>query len=157
MSFHRKSSNTSMISKHPSDSTAQQFAEKKILALLNKKHNFKLVNHKVVIDGTAFQLDGYSEKPPVLCEIYSRIGRLKPAQKNKINKDILKMLLIEKMLNRAFRKIIAFADEEAAGSFKDGESWYSKLKDYFRIEIIVIDIPEALKENLINAQKRQYR
>jgi hypothetical protein len=115
----------------------------------------------------------------VLCEIYSRIGELKIGQKNKIAKDILKMLLIERMMLRPFdfaqgddklkvqhesemlrqdqhdkmempdsakadkqvrhdktlevqevwhnstwkfRKIIAFADEEAASSFSGGES-----------------------------------
>jgi len=67
------------------------------------------------------------------------------------------MLLIEKMQNKSFRKIIAFADEEASSSFSGGESWYSKLKDHFNIEIIVIEIPSQLKESLVNAQKRQYR
>jgi hypothetical protein len=47
---------------------------------------------------------------------------MKVAQHNKIGKDILKMLLIEKMQNNTFRKIIAFADEEAASSFSGGES-----------------------------------
>jgi hypothetical protein len=150
---------------HASDSTEQQKAEEKVLSLLNKNYKLKLVSEKLVVNGTTFQLDGYSENPPVLCEIYSRIGKLKPAQKNKINKDILKMLLIEKMMLRQaqhdkkerFRKIIAFADEEAASSFAGGESWYSKLKENFNIEIIIIDIPKILRSTLIAAQKRQYR
>ncbi len=82
---------------------------------------------------------------------------MKVAQHNKIGKDILKMLLIEKMQNKTFSKIISFADEEAASSFSGGESWYSKLKDHFNIEILVIDIPLELKESLLTAQKRQYR
>jgi hypothetical protein len=82
---------------------------------------------------------------------------MKVAQHNKIGKDILKMLLIEKMQNKTFRKIIIFADAEAASSFSGGESWYSRLKNHFKIEIIVIDISTTLKESLINAQKRQYR
>ncbi|MFZ2323785.1 MAG: hypothetical protein WAV89_08820 [Ignavibacteriaceae bacterium] len=82
---------------------------------------------------------------------------MKVAQHNKIGKDIFKMLLIEKMHNKTFRKIIAFADEEAASTFSGGDSWYSKLKDNFNIEILVIDIPSELKESLLNAQKRQYR
>lgn len=45
------------------------------------------------------------------------------------------------MQNKTFRKIIEFADEEAAQPFKEGESWYLILKDQFEIEIIVIDIP----------------
>ena len=134
--------------KHASDSTEQQTAEKKVLSLLNKKYNLKLANKKIVLQSTTFQLDGYSENPPVLCEIYSRIGKLKPAQKNKINKDILKMLLIEKMSEMPdpaypvgrqvrhdnvgkFRKIIAFADEEAAGSFEGGSVLVFKAQRLF--------------------------
>ena len=146
-----------MKSKHASDSTEQQSAEIKALSLLNKKFNLKLVNKRVILNSTKFQLDGYSENPPVLCEIYSRIGKLKAAQKNKINKDILKMLLIEKIKRKKFRKIIAFADETATASFAGGESWYSKLKDYFNIEIIIVEISQSLKEILLEAQKRQYR
>jgi len=125
--------------KHPSDSTEQQLAHKEILSLLNEKYQLKLESRKVLINDTLFQVDGYSENPPILCEIY------------------LKMLLIEKMHNKTFRKIIAFADEEAASTFSGGESWYSKLKDNFNIEILVIDISLELKESLLIAQKRQHR
>jgi hypothetical protein len=146
-----------MKDRHPSDSTEQQLAHKEILALLNDILQLKLESKKVLINDTLFQVDGYSENPPILCEIYSRIGKMKVAQHNKIGKDILKMLLIEKMQNKTFRKIIAFADYEASSSFSGGESWYSKLKDNFNIEILVIAIPSELKESLLNAQKRQYR
>ena len=82
---------------------------------------------------------------------------MKVDQFNKIVKDILKMLLIEKMKGKKFRKIIAFADEEAASSFAGGESWYSQLKNNFDIDIIVVDIPETLRNSLLLAQKRQNR
>jgi hypothetical protein len=143
--------------RNPSDSSEQQQAHKEILELLNKTQKLNLVSRKLLIGDTLFQSDGYSDEPPILCEIYSRIGEMKVAQFNKIGKDILKMLLIEKMQNKIFRKLIVFADEEAARSFTSGESWYSKVKDYFDIEIIVIDIPNELRESLIAAQKRQYR
>ena len=142
---------------HPSDSTEQQLAHKEILSLLNQKHQLNLESRKVLINDTLFQVDGYLENPPILCEIYSRIGEMKVAQHNKIGKDILKMLLIEKMQAKQFRKIIAFADDEAAKCFSGGESWYSKLKANFNIEILVIEIPSELKESLINAQRRQFR
>ena len=143
--------------KHPSDSTEQQLAHKEILSLLNQKHQLTLESRKVLINDTLFQVDGYSESPPILCEIYSRIGVMKVAQHNKIGKDILKMLLIEKMQAKQFRKIIAFTDALAAKSFSGGESWYSKLKDNFNIEILIVDISSELRESLINAQIRQYR
>ncbi len=134
---------------HPSDSTEQQIAHKEILSLLNEEHQLKLKSKKVLINDTLVQVDGYSESPPILCEIYSRIGKMKVAQHNKIAKDILKMLLIEKMQNKTFRKIIAFADEEAASSFSGGESWYSRLKDYFNIEIIIVPISSELRQSIL--------
>ncbi|MBL1121396.1 MAG: hypothetical protein D8M26_00735 [Ignavibacteriae bacterium] len=142
---------------HPSDSSVQQLAHKEILKLINENHNLKLASQKVLLDNTLFQVDGYSAEPPILCEIYSRIGKMKVAQHNKISKDILKKLLIEKLSYRQFKKIIAFADEEAAQPFSEGESWYSKLKEKFDIEVIIIQIPVELKSSILEAQKRQYR
>lgn len=142
---------------HPSDSSEQQQAHKQILKLLNKTLSLNLVSKKLLIGDTLFQSDGYSSEPPVLCEIYSRIGAMKVAQHNKISKDILKMLLIEKLSSKSFRKIIAFANEAAAQPFLDGESWYAKLKEHFGIEVLIVQIPEELKNSILQAQKRQYR
>jgi hypothetical protein len=143
--------------KHPSDSTEQQLAHREILLLINQLFNLNLVSKKLLLENTLFQVDGYSEDPAILCEIYSRIGPMKVAQHNKISKDILKMLLIEKMSGKQYRKIITFADEDAAQPFLDSESWYSQLKEQFNIEILIIKISEELKNNLLEAQKRQYR
>ena len=142
---------------HPSDSSEQRQAHKEILALVNDKFKLQLEDRKVLTDNILFQVDGYSEEPPILCEIYSRIGKMRVAQTNKVVKDVLKMLLIEKMQDKKFRKIIVFADEEAAQTFISGESWYSKIKDNFGIEILLADIPEELKASILAAQKRQYR
>jgi len=142
---------------HPSDSTEQKQAEKVILNSLSMQLSIELKKTKLEFVSKWIEIDGYSENSLCMVEIFSHIGKLKSAQKYKVMNDILKMLLIEKMQNKTFRKIIAFADEEAAKSFSGGKSWYSKLKDNFNIEILVIDIPSQLKESLINAQKRQYR
>ena len=71
---------------HPSDSSEQQQAHKEILVLLNKTHNLNLASKKLLIGDTLFQSDGYSDEPPIMCEIYSRIGEMKVAQFNKIGK-----------------------------------------------------------------------
>jgi hypothetical protein len=142
---------------HPSDSSEQQLAHNEILSLINKKYNLSLVSKKLIVSEVLFQVDGYSEDPPIFCEIYSRIGSMKVAHYNKISKDILKMLLIEKLTGKQFRKIVAFADEETASPFMGGESWYAKLKEVFGIEVIIIQIPEELRNSILQAQKRQYR
>ena len=143
--------------RHPSDSSEQIQAQKEILLLINQGNNLNLASKKILLNDTLFQVDGYSEDPPTLCEIYSRIGKMKVSQHNKIAKDVLKMLLIEKLKDQQFRKIIAFADEKAAQPFTNGESWYSKIKYNFGIEIFIVQIPDDLRNNLIQTQKRQYR
>jgi len=130
---------------------------KKILSLINQEYYLSLTSKKILINDTLFRADGYSENPPVLCEIYAHIGKLKSAQTYKINKDILKLLLIAKMSGKQFRKIIAFANEDAARPFSVSESRYSKLKDTFGIEIITIKISKNLKTTFLTAQKRRYR
>lgn len=82
---------------HPSDSSAQQQAELIIIQLLNAQENLSLKKHVAFLDNIQFQFDGYSDSPPILCVIYSCICNLKPAQCNKVAKDMLKMLLMEKL------------------------------------------------------------
>ena len=67
------------------------------MASLNEQLNLNRTCKPVIVNKTLFQLDGYSETPLVPYEIYSRIGEMSVAQNNKISKDILKMLLIEKI------------------------------------------------------------
>lgn len=117
-----------------SDSSEQQLAHKAILKLINANYNLNLISQKVLLDNTLFQVDGYSDNPPILCEIYSRIGKMKVAQHNKISKDILKMLLKEKLSSKKFRKISAFTDEKVAQPILNGESWYTQLKICFNID-----------------------
>ncbi len=98
------------IEKHPSDSTEQQLAHKEILALLNAKYQLTLESRKVLINDTLFQVDGYSENPPILCEIYSRIGKMKVAQHNKICNDKSKRIISDVTANNAdkFLRDVAF-------------------------------------------------
>ncbi|MFQ9703194.1 MAG: hypothetical protein ACLR0U_15560 [Enterocloster clostridioformis] len=44
-------------------------------------------------------------------EIFSHIGKPKKAQNNKIANDILKMLLLDRITGKTYRKIIVVCDE----------------------------------------------
>jgi len=140
---------------HPSDSKEQRESEKIILEIINESEKLKLKPTKLIIDGISFNLDGYSERPSVLCEIYSHIGRLKPAQKYKVANDILKMLLIEKMKKKVFRKILVFADEKASKNYFEGDSRTSRFIKYFNIDMLLVDLPDEIRDKIIEAQKRQ--
>lgn len=132
-----------------SDSLVQRNAEEQILALLNLKLSLSLKAQRLNLDNCSFEPDGFSDNPPTICEISAHIGKLKPAQVSKIGKDILKMLLIEKMYDRPFKKIVVFADEEASRSYKSTKSWYAQLQHYFNISIETFSISPELKQLLL--------
>lgn len=140
---------------HPSDSRVQREAEPIIIKRINNDLSLNLISKKIQIEGVKFEFDGYSEDPPIICEVYSRIGELKSAQKYKVTKDILKMELFTRMEKRKFRKIFSFVDKVAAKSFQEGKSWVSKIKDVFECEVIVQEIPKSLRSKILSAQERQ--
>ena len=114
-------------------------------------------SQKLQIDGVTFYIDGFSEKKSILCEIYSHIGALKAAQKNKVTHDILKMVLIEKLKRKKMQKYYLFADEKAASSYLNSKAWASKIKKVFNVRFEVIKISKTLRSKILNAQKNQYR
>ena len=80
-------------------------------------------------------------------------GGIDPEQPDKLASDLLKMALVEKLTDRAWRKIMCFCDESAAITLK-GRSWLAAAA-HFAVEVIVVDIPEKTREALLMAQKRQ--
>ncbi len=99
-------------------------------------------------------MDGFDEEKKIICEIYARIGTLKPGQKQKVASDFLKMLLVEKTKNCQLDKYFIFVDEEAAKQV-EGKSWLSCAAKNFCINIEVIELSEKQKKSLEIAQKRQ--
>jgi|GEM_PF-1400390 len=114
-------------------------------------------NHKIYLADNAYtyiQPDFYSEDSAIVGEIFTHIGKPKKAQDNKISNDILKMLLLEKIQYKTYRKIIVVCDEEQEKKLH-GLSALAESIRQFGIEIIKIDIPANLKEKIIKAQCRQ--
>lgn len=86
---------------------------------------------------------------------YSRIGTLKPAQRHKVSTDILKMLLLDKVKNRTYRKIIVMADEGETGKLINGKSYLSECIRQFDIEVKYIEVDDDIRDSLLTAQSRQ--
>lgn len=142
-------------SKHPSDSEIQKEAESEILVQISKDIGCKLRSKKIgVTDGVELEIDGYSENPPVLCEVYSHIGKLKRAQYQKVLTDALKIIYVEKKLSKNFNKILAFVDGDAARCFETG-TWYAECIKEFNIVVKTVSINDSLRRKIIEAQKRQ--
>ena len=141
-----------------SSSIEQMCAEEKIFSLVEKALNVPLEkNPKLYLannEYTYIQPDFYSAERCIIGEIFAHVGKPKKAQDNKIANDILKMLLLEKISGKHYRKIIVVCDELEEKKLK-GFSALSESIRKFGIEIMYMQIDEQLRQEIINAQERQ--
>lgn len=141
--------------RHASDSLEQREAEVVVLKLVQHELGCDLASESLAIgDGVSVRLDGINRDRHVLCEIYCRIGRLKGSQPDKVAADMLKLVLVERALGGQWRKLICFADHDAAKSFR-GKSWLAAAVTRMGFEILVVELPAEVKTQLIAAQRRQ--
>ena len=102
-----------------SSSIEQQMAEQVIFQKVNDWLGIELVeNAKIFVGNTFMQPDFYSKADGIIGEIFAHIGKPKKAQDNKISNDILKMLLLEKIEGKIYRKIIVVCDEDEMKKLK---------------------------------------
>ncbi len=145
-------------SRTASDSSEQQAAERYILAAVGKRFGVELEKKSIALDSDskAMEIDGYAPDPPILCEAWAHVGTSKGAQLLKVMNDALKLMLARSVLcdPPGCRAILAFSDEDAAAPFK-GNSWRAAALRRLRIEVLVVNLPRAVKASVVTAQKRQ--
>ncbi len=141
--------------KWKSNSIEQQITEKIIFEKVKKWMGVELQNNpKIIVGNTFMQPDFYSESENIIGEIFAHIGKTKKGQDNKIANDILKMLLLEKLKGKTYRKMIVVCDEEEMKKLR-GASILAESIRQFGIEVKMIDIEADLRVQLVEAQKRQ--
>lgn len=143
---------------HKSSSHVQMQAEEMIFHNVECILDMKLEkNKKIYLADNAFtyiQPDFYSEENNIIGEIFAHIGKPKKAQDNKIANDILKMLLLEKITGKQFRKIICVCDELEKKKLQ-GQSALAESIRQFGIEIMYVELEENMRNQIIEAQERQ--
>ena len=140
---------------HPSGSVVQQDAEIELLQILGQKLGYNLEPHNIKLNRkSSIQIDGFSAKGRILCEVYAHIGTLRGGQPDKLAADILKLNLAARRKGGRWRKILLFADESACKQLK-GSSWLAEACKDSRIEIEVMETSEEIRENIAAAQRRQ--
>lgn len=144
--------------KHKSSSEEQMIAEQYIFKAVEKRLQINLDDdRKIYLADNPFtyiQPDFYSEDYCIVGEIFSHIGKPKKAQNNKIANDILKMLLLEKVTGKKYRKVIVVCDEIEWKKL-NGKSVLAETIRQFGIEIINIEIEDEMRNTILEAQKRQ--
>ena len=103
---------------------------------------------------TYIQPDFYSTEPAIIGEIFSHIGKPKKSQDNKISNDILKMLLLEKVTGKTYKKIIVVCDV-AEKKKLEGKSFLAESIRRFDIDILYVEIDEEVRNQILNAQELQ--
>ncbi|MQA00932.1 MAG: hypothetical protein GEU80_16700 [Dehalococcoidia bacterium] len=110
--------------------------------------------------GGWIEVDAAAEEPPILCEVWAHQGPPKSAQKAKVMTDAMKLLFARSTLPEAQRErcrlLLVLADPAAAAHFQD-KSWMAGALTSQGIEVIVVDLPQDVREQIRDAQRRQYR
>jgi hypothetical protein len=106
-------------------------------------------------EGARVELDGVSDDRSVLVESCAHHGVVKPAQRNKVLADAMKLVLVEAILGHRARKILLFSDVRAAQRFRSG--WAAVALAHFAVEVVVVEISQELRASILEAQVRQYR
>ena len=142
------------MSSHVSDSSEQQAAETFLLAALANDLGLNFDDDASLPISISVRPDAIDLSNNVLVEVYARVGELKGAQLHKVKGDILKLVLIERLLDSSWRKILCFGDA-AAAAYARGGSWVAEAARVFDIEVVVQPLPSELRENILTAQARQ--
>lgn len=137
-----------------SDSLEQQAAEIEMLRALEAKLGLRFDSNATLPIDVGVQPDAIDTKNKTVAEAYARIGAVKGAQLHKIKGDILKLALIGRRLGDDWRKVFCFASNEAAG-YASENSWVAEAAHEFAIEVIVVEIPDDVRESVVHAQSRQ--
>lgn len=138
-----------------SNTIEQQMAEQVIFEKVKGWLNADLKeNTKIFVGNTYMQPDFYSEDEGIIGEIFAHIGKPNKGQDNKIANDVLKMLLLEKLEKRIYRKIIVVCDEQERNKL-EGTSVLAECLRQFGVEVKMIEIDADLRIMLTAAQGRQ--
>lgn len=139
---------------HASDSLQQRTAEPLILAGVSKTLGVELTPRSLRLDGGArVDVDGVAPDESVFVEIFAHQGRLKGAQFHKVARDALKLITLRRTRTTS-KLIIAFGDPEAAACVT-GASWLAEALSSWEIEVLVVDLEDAVRDGLRAAQVRQ--
>jgi hypothetical protein len=141
------------------NSNFQQEVEKEMLLLYAKEHKLVFDKASPTLKGCAVQVDGYSKNELTACEVFAHVGKLKSGQVHKIAQDVLKLIYLDKKLNKKHKKVLLFADDEACKPFaKAGNAkWLADCLREFGIETWVVPLPEKTKVQLLEWQEKQGR
>ncbi|MEV0005378.1 hypothetical protein AB0H28_24250 [Micromonospora sp. NPDC050980] len=140
------------------DSATQRRAEGVMLALLGERLGQALQPRRFLLpDGARVEVDGADEVLSVLVEAWAHQGPPKPAQKNKVLADAMRLLFVASTHPTRPRMVLCLSDEEAARHFTTSRSWAASALRAFDVQVEVVELAPEMRSEILAAQRRQYR
>lgn len=144
-----------------SSSKVQQLAEQLMLSEFSIQLGKTLTMATIPIGRAKVHVDGFfrADGLVILAEAWAHLGMVKPAQRNKVLVDMLKLGLVKSALKRSHPDIsvesyLVFADNVAA-SVVGGNSWAALAAEEFGISARVVVLATDVLETIREAQRRQ--
>ena len=103
---------------------------------------------------TSIEPDFYSEEKRIIGEVHSHLGKLKPAQMNKVASDVLKMLLFEEDRGEVYNKYLVVCSKEEEVQLT-GNSHVAQAIRNHNIKVLCFDIDDEAINALRIAMKEQ--
>lgn len=143
----------------PGDSKAQRDAERVMLDLLGQSLAVRLEPATIPLaSGARVEIDGADEEQTMLVECWAHQGPPKPAQKNKVLADALKLTWIAQTMYPRPRLILCMSDSAAAAPFQSpSRSCGAQALQDIGIEVSLVDLPDDVRAAVGEAQIRQHR
>jgi hypothetical protein len=141
----------------PGNSDEQKRAERAMIEALSDRLGLALAPRSITLPtGNRLTVDGMFDDPLVYCEAWAHQGPPKAAQRAKVAKDVLKLVLLARIASVPPRLILLFSDEAACAPFR-GRSWMADVVAMNDVQIEVVELPADLRDAVLAAQRRQYR
>ncbi len=142
----------------PGSSHEQQVAERIMLDALGESLRLHFEPWTYTHEsGVSVNVDGADEARTVLVECWARQGIPKGGQLNKPILDAFKLMWVANNLNPRPRLVLCMSDEQAAHPFTKARSWRAQALRDGGVEVLVVNLPDAVKETIRRAQTRQVR
>lgn len=143
----------------PGSSREQRDAERVMLDLVSQQIGRELNPATLTVpSGERVEVDGADADRSVLVACWAHQGPPKSAQRHKVLADAFKLTWISTTMYPKPRLILCLSDPLAAAPFQPGaRSWAARAFQDLGVIISVVDLPVELCQNLLQAQRRQYR
>ena len=142
-----------------SDSKVQKEFEAYVLAALSVERGVKLVGSKLKTGHSYIELDAFWEdqgtNSAVVVEVFAHTGKVKAAQRHKVQTDVFKLSLARRILTEQgftdIKAIVAFVCEDCARSLT-GRTWVGDAAGELGVTTLTRPLQNDIKARLLAAQ-----